>query len=299
MAYTIIISMTYNTMDMLKQLRVSIVIPAYNEAGHLRACLDAIAQQSVRPYEVIVVDNNSIDQSVRIAQAYDFVTVVQEKRQGVVHARNSGFNAATGDIIGRIDADTIIGTDWVKQIQSLFADRNLDAVSGSVSYHDLPWEVFISGLDLAFRSWIARGMGREVFLFGSNMAIRRSAWLRVRSKVCNEQGMHEDFDLAIHLHSIDCTVTFDQQLKAAVSLRRFNTGLSEYWKYVWLSPETYRMHGRVSHRRMYPVVALVVSHHWLIKLLLLSYNPHNQTVTLNNLWLERSPVRVNPATFVE
>jgi len=286
-------------MDMLKQVRVSIVIPVYNEAAHLPACLDAIAAQTIRPYEVIVVDNNSTDGSAELAGAYDFVTVVHEYRQGVVHARNLGFNTATGDVIGRIDADTNLATDWVQTVQVLFDDTELDAVSGAVSYHDLPWKYFLSKLDLTFRSWIASGMGDEVFLFGSNMALRRSAWLKVRNSVCSAKGMHEDFDLAIHLHGIGCSVTFDRRLQAEVSLRRFNTSLQEYWHYVWLSPETYRMHGRVAHRRMYPVVALVVSHYWLIKLLLLSYDPHERTIAFRNLWLQRAAVRVDPTSYVD
>lgn len=291
--------MTYNTRDMHKQVRVSIVIPVYNEAAHLPACLEAIAAQSVLPHEVIVVDNNSTDGSSEIAKRFDFVTVLHEARQGVVHARNCGFNTAQGDIIGRIDADTNLSSNWVKSVQNMFLDTELDAISGAVIYHDLPWKPVISRLDLAFRSWIAQGMGDEVFLFGSNMAIRRSAWIRVRNKVCNAKGMHEDFDLAIHLYGIGCNVVFDGRLVAEVSLRRFNTSLQEYWRYVWLSPQTYRMHGRIAHRRMYPVIALVIAHHWLIKIVLLSYDSKRQTIGFRNIWMQRSAVRVDPTLFVD
>jgi glycosyltransferase involved in cell wall biosynthesis len=269
--------------------RVSIVIPVYNEADHLDACLRAIARQTAAVYEVIVVDNNSTDGSVAIAERYDFVQVLREPRQGVVHARNRGFDATTGDIIGRIDADTLLAPEWVAIVTNLFADQTLDAVSGAVTYHDLPWKRFLGWLDLSFRQWIANGMKREVFLFGSNMALRRSAWRRVRGTVCANGGMHEDFDLAIHLHEIGAGVRFDRSLVAEVSLRRFNIGVADYWEYVWLSPKTYSLHRRRSHFRMYPVVALVVSNYWAIKLLYRLYNYQNSA----------APLRVNPATFVD
>src|SRR5688572_27451257 len=93
---------------MVKHPSVSIVIPAYNEEGQLALCLEAIARQTVKPVEVIVVDNNSTDGTVEVAGRYPFVTVLHEWRQGVVHARDCGFDAAKGDIIGRIDAETVM-----------------------------------------------------------------------------------------------------------------------------------------------------------------------------------------------
>src|SRR5688500_17107775 len=95
-----------------KKLRASVVIPVYNEADSLDLCLSAIAAQTTQPFEVIVVDNNSTDTTAEIAASYPFVRLVYESRQGVVHARNTGFNLAQGDIIARIDADTVIESGW-------------------------------------------------------------------------------------------------------------------------------------------------------------------------------------------
>jgi glycosyltransferase involved in cell wall biosynthesis len=72
-------------------MKISIIIPVYNEAESLNACLDAIANQTIKPYEVIVVDNNSLDDTRLVAKAYDFVTLISETKQGVVHARSTGF----------------------------------------------------------------------------------------------------------------------------------------------------------------------------------------------------------------
>ena len=85
---------------------LSIVIPVYNEASRLAACLQSIADQSEAPEDVIVIDNNSTDNSLSIAQQFPFVRVIHEKRQGIVYARNAGFDAVQADIIARIDADS-------------------------------------------------------------------------------------------------------------------------------------------------------------------------------------------------
>jgi len=103
-----------------KPLTLSIIIPVYNEQSHLKTCLESIAWQTEPPDEVIVVDNNSLDNSVEIAKEFSFVKVITEKRQGVLWARNKGFNKATSEIIGRIDADSILSENWCENVRKIF-----------------------------------------------------------------------------------------------------------------------------------------------------------------------------------
>lgn len=279
-------------------MNVSIVIPVYNEAEHLGACLEAIGRLQPAPFEVIVVDNNSTDRSASIAAAYPFVTVIQATKQGVVHARNKGFNAARGDIIGRIDADTLLPPDWITQLTTILSDQSIAAVSGAVAYYDLPAVRFNAALDLWFRRRIARGMGREVFLYGANMAIRRSVWQRVRQHTCSRGNMHEDFDLAIHAHRLGHQNVFDQRLQAGVSLRRVDVNAREFWSYAWLNPKTYADHGLKSQRHMYPALALVLVFFWLLKLLHKGFDPATRRFSVYAfLTADIAPPRVNPATF--
>lgn len=279
--------------------RVSIIIPVYNEEDAIADCLQAISRQSVKPYEVIVVDNNSSDQTALIASRYPFVTLIAAKRQGVVHARDRGFNAAKGDIIGRIDADTLIPKNWVKNIITIFSeDSSLDAVSGSVSYHDFPYADLSSRVDLYMRKRIADNMGQEVFLYGANMAIRKSAWKQARSSTCTRGGLHEDFDLAIHAYDHAATIRFDERLHAAVSLRRVDVTLSQFWEYALLSPRTYKQHGRTAQRAMYPAVFLAMGGFWALKMLHRAYDPELDRLSWRKFLLDTAG-RVNPATYVD
>ena len=59
-------------MSAKNKLTLSIVIPVFNEQRYIKACLDSIAAQTVKPDEVIVVDNNSTDKTVQIAKKYKF-----------------------------------------------------------------------------------------------------------------------------------------------------------------------------------------------------------------------------------
>lgn len=280
-------------------MRVSVVIPVYNEAGHLAACLDAIARQTVTPGEVIIIDNNSTDDTVAIARRYPFVRLIHESRQGVVHARNRGFDEAQFPIIGRIDADTIVTPDWVETLERIFDNDQLDAVSGSITYHDVPLRSLVAKIELYFRQRIAKRLGDEVFLYGANMAMRRTAWRRTRTHVCNQSGMHEDFDLAIHAEETGSRIGFDPSLHAFVSLRRVNATFADFVHYVLLSPRTYALHGRTSQRHMYSVIALVVLGYFPIKILYKGYNETTGKFSLLRALFAPTQGRANPATHVE
>ncbi|MDN6554825.1 MAG: glycosyltransferase family 2 protein, partial [Bifidobacterium mongoliense] len=110
-------------------LNISIVIPAWNEQDRIADCLTNALRQSVAPHEVIVVDNRSTDDTVGVVR--DFIRdppeapvrlLHQDAEQGLIPTRNYGLNHATGDILGRIDADCMLKPDWVEVVTDLFTD---------------------------------------------------------------------------------------------------------------------------------------------------------------------------------
>jgi glycosyltransferase involved in cell wall biosynthesis len=282
-------------------MKVSIVIPVYNEAERLGACLEAIVGQTVRPHEIIVVDNNSSDDTLDVARAYPGVVVLRESRQGVVYARDRGFNAASGDIIGRLDADSQVDADWVATLIALFTSSpDLDAVTGKVRYYGMAYSWLLDTVDLRIRRRMARLLGREVAMQGANMALRRSAWQAVRRQLCRSGGLHEDYDLAIHLSKIGHSVAFDERLTAAIDCRRIEAGWLDFCAYAWLSPRTYAKHRLKSRYHMYPVVALVIAAYFPLKLLHRGYDLSQERFSWRQLLVEQTvTARVNPATFVD
>ena len=94
---------------------VSIVIPAYNEEETIRACVVAALEQTVAAHEIIVVDNKSTDATAAIVHALQatysgtpIIYLQQFELQGLIPTRNFGLNHASGDVIGRIDADALV-----------------------------------------------------------------------------------------------------------------------------------------------------------------------------------------------
>jgi glycosyltransferase involved in cell wall biosynthesis len=276
-------------------MKISIVIPVYNEAESLSVCLDAISKQISKPFEVIVVDNNSEDDTVAIALKFNFVKLINEPRQGVVHARTTGFNATQGDIIARIDGDTVLPSDWTQQIETVFADEEIAAASGQAEYYGVGGACYINAIDLFFRRRLSHSLKNRLYLWGANMAIRREAWQKVSPLLCQKGGQHEDFDLAIHLQSYGGKVVFDERMVANVSSRRIDSDFIDFMHYAWVSPNTYAQHGIEVRRQLYPIVLVCAVGYFPAYLLHKGYSPVSGKFSIAHLLTSRAAIpRVDP-----
>jgi len=240
-------------------LKVSVIIPCYNEQDSLPRCLEALTSQSIKPYEVIVVDNNSTDKTAELARSFG-AKVIKEKSQGVIAARNSGMNAAKGDILARIDADTAVTADWVEELLRSFSDNEVVAVSGTGDFYDLP---FTSG-SRAFRNFFAVTLNRWILghnmLWGSNMAIRESAWRSVYPTLCHKSDIMEDLDIAIHMAAEfgGSSISYNPAMKADISARRATAGLFKNYLYMKMWPDTLRPHKGLRSHLLWPAVGFAV-----------------------------------------
>lgn len=215
-------------------MKVSVVIPAFNEERYITKCLDSLMRQTIEPDEIIVVNNNSTDETANIVKKYP-VILLNEKKQGITPARNLGFNTAKYEIIARTDADTILPANWIEKIKKKFTDKDLIALSGPAEFYDLPefvqntrWQTKPTWLKI-IKSYnrIVKRILRHDCLYGPNCIFRKNAWEKVKNTVClNDNQVHEDLDLAIHLAPLG-KIKFDNSFVVKTSVRR------------WKRPENY------------------------------------------------------------
>jgi len=188
---------------MKTKLSISVVIPAFNESQDIVKCLDSLMKQTVKPSEIIVVDNNSTDDTVKIASTYKGVKIIHEKRQGITYTRTTGFNAATGDIIARIDADTIASPKWLEVIRNKFTnDKTVCGLSGRLALRELSPEKFFwfSSFSSMLRKLGDIRLGKGILMYGANMAVRRKAWEKVAQYVhLDDQQISEDVDMSLFI----------------------------------------------------------------------------------------------------
>lgn len=166
-------------------MKLSVVIPAYNEEQHIGRALTALVNQETKiSFEVIVVDNGSTDQTMQVAQQFFAklnLKIISESRRGRGAARAAGFSLAQGDIIYSTDADTQTPPNWLSAFIGAFEDTQVVAVSGTCAINDC------SERTNKLFNWLQpqymrayRLFFRHYWLTGSNCAIRKSAYIKAK-----------------------------------------------------------------------------------------------------------------------
>jgi glycosyltransferase involved in cell wall biosynthesis len=87
-------------------MKISVVIPTYNRIALVERAIDSVLRQSIKPFDIIVVDDGSDDgTSEMIQKKYRSINLVQQQNSGVSAARNNGIKHAKGDWIALLDSD--------------------------------------------------------------------------------------------------------------------------------------------------------------------------------------------------
>lgn len=206
-------------------MKLSVIVPAYNEEAYLTDCLLAVSaalrSSSERgPYEIIVVDNASTDGTAAVAARIPGVRVVHEPRKGLTRARQRGFEEASGDILAYVDADTRMPHDWIGRVLDAY-DRagDLVCVSGPYVYYDLP--AVKTALVRLYWLLLARPTYRftRYMAVGGNFAARRDALAKIGGFDTTISFYGEDTNIARRLAAVG-RVVFDMQLVMHTSARR-------------------------------------------------------------------------------
>jgi glycosyltransferase involved in cell wall biosynthesis len=205
-------------------IKISVIIPAFNEEKFLGNCLLSLKEQDFKDFEIIVVDNNSTDRTSEIAKKFGAI-LISEKKQGVAFDRNKGAKIANGEILVFTDADTILPKNWLSRIKEEFEeDKELIAFGGSCQFYSGPISVKLASKFLLKPFLILdKSFSGGFNLMGCNMAIKREAFFKVGG--FNENlKLNEDVEISYRLREIG-KVKLDPNFKVKTSGRRFRHGL--------------------------------------------------------------------------
>jgi glucosyl-dolichyl phosphate glucuronosyltransferase len=205
-----------------KQMDISVVVCTYNRCVSLATALDSISAQSLShsiTWEVIVVDNNSTDQTASVVKDFERRTqgrfrYVFERQQGLSRARNAGIAAAQGEVIAFVDDDVIAEPSWLSNLTAPFWERNASGAGGRIvpppDFTPPDWFTVGGDMDLLGAVVPVFNLGEEVCQmkrppYGANMAFRRSMFqkyglFRVDLGRCGESlVMGEDIEFGHRL----------------------------------------------------------------------------------------------------
>ena len=156
---------------------ITVIIPAYNSAEHLRECLEGLSASSLLPSECIVVDDCSTDDSADTARSFGATVISTGSRSGPACARNHGARHARGEVLLFLDADVRVHTDTLERVAGDFAaDAELDGIIGS--YDESPGSPdFISQYKNLMHSFVHHTARHDACTFWSGCgAIRKTVF---------------------------------------------------------------------------------------------------------------------------
>jgi glycosyltransferase involved in cell wall biosynthesis len=215
-------------------MRISFVVPAYNEEAYLPACLESIVSQTrnfpADSVEIIVVNNASTDRTQKVALGFPGVTVVDEPRKGLTFARQAGFAASSGSLIANVDSDSRLTPGWVAQVLATFAEPTaagklpLAALSGPILYYDLTPRQRVLVHVFYMTAWTTYAINRYILRVGSmvqggNFVTSREALAAIGGFNTAISFYGEDTDIARRLNEVG-EVRFTFALKMFSSARR-------------------------------------------------------------------------------
>ena len=216
-------------------MKISVIIPAYNEEKNLPKIISSLRNQGSKIFEIIVVDNNSTDNTFKIAKSFAD-KVYKCKKQGISYARNYGAKRASREIIAFLDADSTAFPGWLDTVMGAFKkDKNLSLISGVGIYKN---KNTIKRMVLNLFSYTIFYFYKLLELFNKPMLIANN--LAIRKDIFEKVGgfdhfVVEDYYLSLKLGKLENIKNrMDSQMKVKYSSRRIDKiGLFRVWK-IWL-----------------------------------------------------------------
>ena len=107
-------------------MRVSVIVPVYNREKTIRRCIDSILEQTYENIELIVINDGSTDDSLKIIESYGKkLKLIDQKNGGVSVARNKGIQVATGEAIIFVDSDDYIDSTFIGEMVKYYDEFDL------------------------------------------------------------------------------------------------------------------------------------------------------------------------------
>jgi GT2 family glycosyltransferase len=188
-------------MSDIKHDSTCVYVPVFNGKETISECLDALAAQTLRPREIIVVDDGSNDGSGELIAKQNVTYIRQEENKGLAAARNLAVERSTSDIIAGVDADCIADRTW---LEILVNELKSVAFHGVVGVGGRAIERGVTTSADRWRSiFMKQHWGEErctpPYLFGSNTVFIRQALLDAGMYDPSLRTNYEDVDLCIRL----------------------------------------------------------------------------------------------------
>ncbi len=230
--------------------RVSVLVPAHNEAEHIRKTLEAIKASDYPNFDLTLIDDGSHDDTAAIAEQVGGVRVIcLTENKGKAHALNHALQKARGDIIVCIDADTIIEKQTLRYLVQQFTDRRIAGITGNPQIRSR--KGFLRKLQTmeyaTIISLIKRAetlLGGLYTVSGAICAFRRSVLEKIGG--WDESTQTEDIEISWRVQKLGYRITYEPRAVCWISVPgKYGALFRQRVRWSRGSGEAYRKHLKI------------------------------------------------------
>ncbi len=246
---------------------VSVLIPAYNEAKTIEACLTSFKENQYpdENTQVLVVDDGSTDNTRQVVANHTAGELITQDHKGKVAALNKAYAKANHDVIVVADADTTVDSDFLNRITAPFQQEDIGAVSGAVTPKQnrtglLHWfqtvEYYYNNL---IRNGISTAFTTDIWFFGCIAAYRRPALEDIDGFPAN--SLTEDMDIVMRMRRHDWKTVHAPHANGQTRTPKTVTALAKQRKRWWGGG--YQLLNK--HDDLFnddPTFTFIAFHHW-------------------------------------
>lgn len=170
--------------------KISVVIPLYNKEKTIQSTLESVLKQSIPPHEILVINDGSTDESVRIIKHLNIpeLNLIYQKNQGAAAARNTGIKQAKGDFIAFLDADDYWYPNYLETICSLIEAHPKQAVFATALEVENKVRIFSS--QYSIKNYEPHKIyGVNYFTASLQTSILSSSSTVIKKEICNQIGL--------------------------------------------------------------------------------------------------------------
>lgn len=182
------------------EILVSAIIPVYNSEKYIKKCIDSLIKQTLKNIEIILINDGSSDDSLRILRQYEKgderIVVIDQKNNGPSSARNKGIDIAKGEYISFIDSDDWVDETMFEEMYNSAKENNSDLVICDMKLVNKDEETYITGLNYPIRNLSERAMKEIIFKeLLSNSQFNSMANKIFRTSIIKKNNIRLDKDI--------------------------------------------------------------------------------------------------------
>jgi glycosyltransferase involved in cell wall biosynthesis len=193
------------------QDKVTVIVPCYNSEKYIARCIRSILRQTIKPYQIIIVDDGSRDRTAQIAEKFPVEVIKHSYNKGLAAARNSGVRAAEGDIIFFVDSDCEMLPNNIEYVLEDFRKYHIDALCGQ----EIPKvKTTVDKYRAMYpQSWGLEKIINPPFLWGLCSAFKKDSLFKTGlfSSIFKTNG--EDVDISLRMKRLGCKLLYDPRIK--------------------------------------------------------------------------------------